>query len=136
MEQNSCRTESHTCRQKTARILFNDFQRNIAVSLGFFTRFGFNSVSIRLVRKISTRMHGSTLLKKRPYIILWYGIFFINSYSFAVVKYLYIVLKHFGRSLMLFASICFFFFYHVILLKIIYMQPYKDGALQIKLHVL
>ena len=50
----SCRNESHTCRQKTlCRILFNDSHRNIDVCLGFFTRFGLDSVSIRLIRKIS-----------------------------------------------------------------------------------
>ena len=31
----------------------NDYHRNIDVSLGFFTRIGFDSVSIRLIRKIS-----------------------------------------------------------------------------------
>ena len=33
---------------------------------------------------------------------------------------------------MLFASILFYLFYHVILLKIINMQPYKDDAMLIK----
>ena len=33
----------------------NDYHRNIDVSLGFFTRFGFDSVSIRLIRKISIK---------------------------------------------------------------------------------
>ena len=40
-------------RAKDLDIMFNDYHRNIDVSLGFFTRFGFDSVSIRLIRKIS-----------------------------------------------------------------------------------
>ena len=37
------------------------------------------------------------------HVIVWN--FRYKLYPFAVVKYLYIVLKHFGRSLMIFASI-------------------------------
>ena len=47
--------------KRLGRILSNDSHRNIDVSPGFFTRFGFDSVSvsIRLIRKIS---NGSKLI--------------------------------------------------------------------------
>ena len=73
---------------------------------------------------ITTRMHGTSC----------YGVEFslLIHALFSVVKYLYIVLriKHFGPSLMLFASII-FFFYHMILLKIINMQPCKEDTMHI-----
>ena len=59
------------------------------------------------LQSFSTKIHGSAFQTKRPHVMLWYGLFFINSYPFVVVKYLYIVLKHFGRSLMLSSSILF-----------------------------
>ena len=42
----------------------------------------------------TTRMHGS-------HVMVWNVLYYINSYPVAVVKYLCIVLKHFGRSFML-----------------------------------
>ena len=40
----------------------SDYHRNIDVSLGFFTRFGFNSVSIRLIRKVPINTYSKKIV--------------------------------------------------------------------------